>query len=179
LIEKLDEKLKDVPGVVYNFTQPLAMRLDEVISGVKADVAVMLFGDDPATLEREARKIENILRRARGSADAQIETLGGAAELQIAVNRAEMARYGLRVEDIKELIETAGGGGVATEVIDGRKRFDVVVPLALLLIFLLLYSTFNSLRFAALIIAKAPFALVGGVAAVWMRRHPSRSAVAE
>ena len=52
MIEKLDEKLKDVPGVVYNFTQPLAMRLDEVISGVEADVAVMLFGDDPATLER-------------------------------------------------------------------------------------------------------------------------------
>jgi heavy metal efflux system protein len=275
LIEKLDEKLKDAPGVVYNFTQPLAMRLDEVISGVKADVAVKLFGDDPATLEREARKIENVLRRVRGSADVQTEALGGAGELQIAVNRAEMARYGLRVEDLKELIETAIGGGAATEVIDGRKRFDVVVrlpeaqrkeietirallvpapggervtlgqvadirtaegpevinredaqrriviqsnvrgrdiggyvaeaqslierevklpagyyvtwggefenteramkrlyivvPLALLLIFLLLYSTFNSLRYAALIIANVPFALVGGVAALWLR----------
>ncbi|HKQ90289.1 MAG TPA: CusA/CzcA family heavy metal efflux RND transporter [Blastocatellia bacterium] len=275
LIEKLDEKLKDVPGVVYNFTQPLAMRLDEVISGVKADVAVKLFGDNPATLEREARKIENILRGVRGSADTQTEALGGAGELQIAVNRVEMARYGLRVEDVKELIETAVGGGVSTEVIDGRKRFDVivrlpearrkevetirallvptpggervtlgqvvdirtasgpevinredaqrriviqsnvrgrdiggfvaeaqslierevklppgyyitwggefentqramqrlyiVVPLALLLIFLLLYSTFNSLRYAALIIANVPFALVGGVAAVWLR----------
>ena len=115
--------------MVYNFTQPLAMRLDEVISGVKADVAVKLFGDDPATLEREARKIENILRRVRGSADVQTEALGGAGELQIAVNRAEMARYGLRVEDVKELIETAVGGGVTTEVIDGRKRFDVVVRL--------------------------------------------------
>jgi heavy metal efflux system protein len=275
LIEKLDEKLKDVPGVVYNFTQPLAMRLDEVISGVKADVAVKLFGDNPATLEREARKIENILRGVRGSADTQTEALGGAGELQIAVNRVEMARYGLRVEDVKELIETAVGGGVTTEVIDGRKRFDVivrlpearrkevetirallvptpggervtlgqvvdirtasgpevinredaqrriviqsnvrgrdiggfvaeaqslierevklppgyyitwggefentqramqrlyiVVPLALLLIFLLLYSTFNSLRYAALIIANVPFALVGGVAALWLR----------
>jgi cobalt-zinc-cadmium resistance protein CzcA len=275
LIEKLDEKLKDVPGVVYNFTQPLAMRLDEVISGVKADVAVKLFGDDPATLEREARKIENILRRVRGVADLQTEAMGGAGELQIAVNRAELARYGLRVEDVKELIETAVGGGVTTEVIDGRKRFDVVVrlpearrkdietlrgllvpapggervtlgqvaairtaegpevvnredaqrrvviqsnvrgrdiggfvaeaqasierelklpagyyitwggefentqramkrlyivvPLALLLIFLLLYSTFDSIRYAALIIANVPFALVGGVAAVWMR----------
>jgi cobalt-zinc-cadmium resistance protein CzcA len=275
LIEKLDEKLKDAPGVVYNFTQPLAMRLDEVISGVKADVAVKLFGDDPATLEREARKIENVLRRVRGSADVQTEALGGAGELQIAVNRAEMARYGLRVEDLKELIETAIGGGAATEVIDGRKRFDVVVrlpeaqrkeietirallvpapggervtlgqvadirtaegpevinredaqrriviqsnvrgrdiggfvaeaqslierevklpagyyvtwggefenteramkrlyivvPLALLLIFLLLYSTFNSLSYAALIIANVPFALVGGVAALWLR----------
>jgi heavy metal efflux system protein len=275
LIEKFDEKLKDVPGVVYNFTQPLAMRLDEVISGVKADVAVKLFGDDPATLEREARKIENILRRVRGVADLQTEALGGAGELQIGVDRGEMARYGLRVEDVKELIETAVGGGVTTEVIDGRKRFDVVVrlpesqrkdiemirallvpapggervalgqvadihtaegpevvnredaqrriviqsnvrgrdigsfvaeaqeliereiglpagyyitwggefentqramkrlyivvPLALLLIFLLLYSMFNSLKYAALIIANVPFALVGGVAAVWLR----------
>jgi cobalt-zinc-cadmium resistance protein CzcA len=275
LIEKFDEKLKDVPGVVYNFTQPLAMRLDEVISGVKADVAVKLFGDDSTVLEREAKKIEGILHRVRGSADVQTEALSGAGELQIEVNRAEMARYGLRVEDVKELIETAIGGGVTTEVIDGRKRFDVVVrlpearrrevetirallvptpggervrlgqvadirfaegpevvnredaqrriviqsnvrgrdiggfvaeaqglierevklpvgyyitwggefenteramrrlyvvvPLALLLIFLLLYSTFNSLKFAALIIANVPFALVGGVAAVWLR----------
>ncbi|MGE0126845.1 MAG: efflux RND transporter permease subunit [Blastocatellales bacterium] len=275
LIEKLDKKLKDVPGVVYNFTQPLAMRLDEVISGVKADVAVKLFGDDPAVLEREAKKIESVLRRVRGSADVQTEALGGAGELQIEVNRTEMARYGLRVEDVKELIETAIGGGTATEVVDGRKRFDVVVrlpearrrevetiralfapapggervtlgqvadvrfaegpevinredaqrriviqsnvrgrdiggfvaeaqglierevklpngyyitwggefentqramtrlyvvvPLALLLIFLLLYSTFNSLKFAALIIANVPFALVGGVAALWLR----------
>ncbi len=275
LIEKFDEKLKDVPGVVYNFTQPLAMRLDEVISGVKADVAVKLFGDDSAVLEREAKKIESILGRVRGSADVQTEALGGAGELQIEVNRSEMARYGLRVEDVKELIETAIGGGVTTEVIDGRKRFDVVVrlpearrrevetirallvptpggervrlgqvadirfaegpevvnredaqrriviqsnvrgrdiggfvaeaqelierevklptgyyitwggefenteramqrlyivvPLALLLIFLLLYSTFNSLKFAALIITNVPFALVGGVAALWLR----------
>jgi cobalt-zinc-cadmium resistance protein CzcA len=275
LIEKIDERLKDTPGVVYNFTQPLAMRLDEVISGVKADVAVKLFGDDPATLEREARQIENILRRVRGAADAQTETLGGAGELQIAVNRPEMARYGLRVEDVKELVETAIGGGLTTQVIDGRKRFDVVVrlpeaqrkeietirallvpapggervtlgqvadirfaegpevinrenaqrriviqsnvrgrdigsfvaeaqtlvdreiklpagyyiawggefentqramrrlyivvPLALLLIFLLLYSTFNSFRYAALILANVPFALVGGIAALWLR----------
>ena len=80
--------------MVYNFTQPLAMRLDEVISGVKADVAVKLFGDDPATLEREARKIENILRGVRGSADVQTEALGGAGELQIAVNRGRWRATG-------------------------------------------------------------------------------------
>lgn len=275
LIAKLDERLKDVPGVVYNFTQPLAMRLDEVISGVKADVAVKLFGDDSAVLEREAKKIESALRRVRGAADVQTETLSGAGELQISVNRDEMARYGLRVEDVKQLIETAIGGGMATEVIDGRRRVDVVVrlpevrrkeietirallvptpggervtlgqivtfrtaegpevvnredaqrriviqsnvrgrdigsfvaeaqslidrevklpvgyyltwggefenqqramkrlyvvvPLALLLIFLLLYSTFNSFQQATLIIFNVPFALVGGVAALWLR----------
>ncbi len=275
LIEAIDERLKSVPGVSYNFTQPLAMRLDEVISGVKADVAVKLFGDDSSVLEREARKIENVLKEIRGAADVQTEVLSGAGELQIAVNRGEMARYGLRVEDVKRLIETAIGGAQATEVFDGRKRFDVivrlpenrrrdidtirelviptpggervrlgqiadigfaegpevinredaqrriviqtnvrgrdmgsfvteaqqkigstvklpvgyyitwggefenqqramnrlyiVVPLALLLIFLLLYSTFNSMKQASMIIANVPFALVGGVAALWLR----------
>ncbi|MGH9845203.1 MAG: efflux RND transporter permease subunit, partial [Blastocatellia bacterium] len=129
LIEAFDKKLKDVPGVVYNFTQPLAMRLDEVISGVKADVAVKLFGDDPAVLEREARRIHAVLARVPGSADVQVETLGGAAEMQIELNRAEMARYGLRVEDVRQLIEMTIGGATATEVIDGRKRFDVVLRL--------------------------------------------------
>ena len=275
LINALDEKLKSVPGVTYNFTQPLAMRLDEVISGVKADVAVKLFGDDFAVLEHEARRIESVLKGINGAADVQTEFLSGAGELQISVNRSEMARYGLRVDDVKRLIETAIGGAQATEVFDGRKRFDVVlrlpeerrkevetirglfvptpggervtlgqvagirfaegpevinredsqrrivvqtnvrgrdigsfvadaqqkidsniklpvgyyitwggefenqqsamnrlyivVPLALLLIFLLLYSTFNSLKQASMIIANVPFALVGGVAALWIR----------
>jgi cobalt-zinc-cadmium resistance protein CzcA len=129
LIEKIDEKLKGVPGVVYNFTQPLAMRLDEVISGVRSDAAVKLFGDDPATLEREAERIRHLLARISGAADVQIETLGGAGELQIALNRTEMARYGLRVEDVKQAMETAVGGRTVTEMIDGRRRFAVVVRL--------------------------------------------------
>jgi cobalt-zinc-cadmium resistance protein CzcA len=275
LIEAFDKKLQDVPGVAYNFTQPLEMRMDETISGVRADVAIKLFGDDSTTLEREAEKISRVLARVRGAADVQVETLGGAGELRIELNRAEMARYGLRVEDVKQLIESTVGGVTATEVIDGRKRFDVVVrlpeqkrgddavirallvptpngervtlgqvatlktaegpevinredalrriviqsnvrgrdiggfvaeaqaliereiklpvgyyltwggefenqqramrrlyivvPLALLLIFLLLYSTFHSLRQAMLILINVPFALVGGVAALWLR----------
>ena len=129
LIAAFDKKLKDVPGVVYNFTQPLAMRLDEVISGVKADVAVKLFGDDFDTLQREAEHIKAVLDRIPGHADVQIEVLSGAAELQIEINRAEMARYGLRVDDVKQVVETAIGGKTATEVIDGRKRFAAVVRL--------------------------------------------------
>jgi cobalt-zinc-cadmium resistance protein CzcA len=129
LIQKMDEKLSGVPGVAYNFTQPLAMRLDEVISGVRSDVAVKLFGDDPATLEREAERIRRVMSRIQGAADVQIETLGGAGELQIELNRAEMARYGLRVEDVKQTVETAVGGETATEIIDGRRRFAVVVRL--------------------------------------------------
>lgn len=129
LIQRMDEKLKSVPGVVYNFTQPLAMRLDEVISGVRSDVAVKLFGDDPATLEREAERLRRVMARIQGAADVQIETLGGAGELQIELNRAEMARYGLHVDDVKQTVETAVGGTAATEIIDGRRRFAVVVRL--------------------------------------------------
>ena len=129
LIEALDDRLKDVPGVAYNFTQPLAMRLNEVISGVPSDVAVKLFGTDPDRLEQQARRIERVLARIPGAADVQVETLGGARELRVDLNRSEMARYGLRVSDVAEVVETAIGGKVATQVIDGQRRFDVLVRL--------------------------------------------------
>lgn len=129
LIEAFDRRLKQIPGVVYNFTQPLAMRLDEVISGVRSDVAVKLFGDDPAQLEQGAEKIRRVLARVPGAADVQVEALSGARELRLELNRTEMARYGLRVQDVGQIVETAIGGKVATQVIDGRRRFDVVVRL--------------------------------------------------
>jgi cobalt-zinc-cadmium resistance protein CzcA len=125
----MDQRLKRIPGVAFNFTQPLAMRLDEVISGVRSDVAVKLFGDDFDELQRQAERIRPVLARTRGSADVQIEVLSGAAELRIGLNRAEMARYGLRVLDIGDFIETAVGGKAATQVLDGRRRFDVVARL--------------------------------------------------
>lgn len=129
LIEKLDERLKSVPGVAYNFTQPLAMRLDEVISGVRSDVAVKLFGDDADVLEREAERIRRVLTRIRGASDVQVEALSGAGELRIEPDRVALARYGMRIEDVRQTVETAVGGAVATEVIDGRRRFAVVVRL--------------------------------------------------
>ncbi|MFN0124737.1 MAG: efflux RND transporter permease subunit, partial [Blastocatellia bacterium] len=114
LIAALDAKLKNVPGVAYNFTQPLAMRLDEVISGVKADVAIKLFGDDFTVLEREAERVRRVLARVPGAADVQVETLGGAAELQIQAKYGEMARYGLHLDDLRRTVETAVGGAIAT-----------------------------------------------------------------
>ncbi len=127
LIEALSAELSKVPGVAYNFTQPMAMRLDETISGVKADVAVKLFGEDLQALEEKAAEIARVLEKVPGAADVQAEALSGAAQLQINVNRPQIARYGLNVSDVQDLIETAIGGKVATTVIDGQKRFDVVV----------------------------------------------------
>ena len=118
-----------MPGVTFNFTQPMAMRLDEVISGVKADVAVKIFGQDPATLERLGAVVVTALEQVQGASDLQSEVLFGAAQLQIDIDRAETARYGLNVADVREVVEAAVGGSVVTELLDGPRRFPVLVRL--------------------------------------------------
>ncbi|MGE5359613.1 MAG: efflux RND transporter permease subunit [Bacteroidales bacterium] len=275
LIQAMAGALDQVPGVSFNFTQPMAMRLDEVVSGVKADVAVKVFGPDAATLERLGAKVQQVLEGVRGAADVQMEVLSGAAQLQIDIDRHRIARYGLNVANVRELVETAIGGAVPTEVLDGARRFEVlvrfpdalrndpqavanmlltapggervplgsvatiatvrgpeaithedgerrlvvqtnvrgrdvgsfvaeaqaklnaaltlpdgyrlswggqfenqqramrrlmvVIPLSLAIIFLLLFITFGRVRQAALVIMNVPFALVGGIAALWIR----------
>jgi cobalt-zinc-cadmium resistance protein CzcA len=275
LIEAMAASLETMPGVSFNFTQPMAMRLDEVVSGVKADVAIKVFGADPAMLEQLGSEVQRVVAAVRGVADLQIEQLSGAAQLQIAVNREQIARYGLNVEDVRRSVETAVGGVTATEVLDGPRRFPVVVrfpdalcrdgaalgalmltapagervplarvadirevrapemiahenverrlvvqmnvrgrdiggfvaeaqaqvarsvslppgyrlqwggqfenqaraaarlalvvPLSIVIIFLLLFVTFGRIRQAALVILNVPFALVGGIAALWLR----------
>jgi len=127
LTEAMATALSAMPGVAFNFTQPMAMRLDEVVSGVKADVAVKVFGPDSATLERIGQQIQEVLTTVRGAADLQVEAISGGAQLQIDIKRDEIARYGLNVADVRDLLETAVGGTVATEILDGVRRFGVVV----------------------------------------------------
>ncbi|MBP1684663.1 MAG: czcA 1 [Deltaproteobacteria bacterium] len=127
LIQAMAAALSQMPGVSFNFTQPMAMRLDEVVSGVKADVAVKVFGPDAATLERIGERVQQVLATVRGAADLQVEVLSGAAQIQIDIDRERIARYGLNVADVREVVETAVGGAVATEVLDGVRRFGVVV----------------------------------------------------
>ncbi|HET7217018.1 MAG TPA: CusA/CzcA family heavy metal efflux RND transporter, partial [Vicinamibacterales bacterium] len=275
LIAAMSQSLETMPGVSFNFTQPMAMRLDEVVSGVKADVAVKIFGPDPDALERLGAEVRQAVSRVRGVADLQVEQLSGAAQLQIAVDRGQIARYGLNVDDVRQAVETVVGGVTVTEVLDGPRRFPVVlrfpealradtaaigtllltapagervplqriadlreteapemiahenaerrlvvqmnvrerdiggfvadarrqvaaavamppgyrlewggqfenqaratarlalvVPLSILIIFLLLFVTFGRLRQAGLVILNVPFALVGGIAALWVR----------
>ncbi|MEQ1759967.1 MAG: CusA/CzcA family heavy metal efflux RND transporter [Vicinamibacterales bacterium] len=275
LIEAMATALEGMPGMTFNFTQPMAMRLDEVISGVKADVAVKVFGQDPAVLERVGGVIAQELGQVRGASDLQTEVLFGAAQLQIDIDRAQIARYGLNVSDVQQVVETMVGGSQVTELLDGPRRFPVmvrfpealasnpdaigavlltglrgervplsrvariweasapetishenaerrlvvqtnvrgrdigsfvaearsrvegaltlppgyrvtwggqfenqaratarlslVVPLSVVIIFLLLFITFGRLRQAGLVILNVPFALVGGVAALWIR----------
>jgi len=263
-----------MPGVAVNFTQPMAMRLDEVVAGVKADVAVKVFGEGSAELERLAAEVKMVLARVRGVADLQVEVFSGASQLELAIDRQAIARYGLDVAAVQRVVEAAIGGTEATAVLDGPKRIPVVVkfpegvrahegalasltltapggekvplgrvatitrsqtpeaishegsqrrlvvqcnvrgrdigsfvaeaqqrmaavkmpsgyylrwggqfenqsramarlalvvPLSLAIIFSLLYVTFRNVRQAALIILNVPFALVGGIAALWIR----------
>ena len=275
LISALDNELGRIPGIAYNFTQPMAMRIDETISGVKADLAIKIFGDDFHTLDTLGQQALRVVSTVRGAADAQMEITSGVAELSVNVDRAALARYGLNVTDVEEAVAAGGSGSVISQVIDGQKRYTVairlperyrsdpdamrsillrapageqvsldqvarvevtrgpekiereegqrrivvmsnvrgrdlgsfvaevrakldqqvtlpagyfveyggqfenqqramgrlalIVPIAIAAIFVLLYFTFASVRQALLVIGNVPFALVGGIAALWLR----------
>ncbi len=129
LVEKFSERLEKIPGVSYNFTQPMAMRLDEVVSGIKADVAIKIFGDDTATLELLAEQARRVLAAIPGAADVQAEILSGVTELRVAPDRVALARYGLNVSDVQEMVEAATGGQRVSEMVEGQKRFPIAVRL--------------------------------------------------
>ena len=121
------EKLAQMPGVVFSFSQPIATRVDELLSGVKAQIAVKLFGPDLKTLADKAAEIEQAMSRVRGVADLQTEQIEGLAQINIKVDRAAAARYGVNVSDVNDVVETAIAGRAATQLIEGDKRSDVVV----------------------------------------------------
>lgn len=276
LVEELNERLTTrIPGTNFSFTQPIAMRVDELVSGVRSDIAVKLFGDDLNILSEKAEEIQKVMQTVDGGADLQVEKLSGSGQLLITPDRVKMARYGVNIADIRTLVETAIIGTNVTQVMDGRRRFDLrvkfplgsqidpegiqnllietaagqripliqvasvdlgeglevvnrefgqrriiiqmnvrgrdigsfvqegqqkiaksvklppgyyiewggqfenqqramnklmlVVPLSILIIFLLLMATFNSVKHALLVMMNVPFALIGGVIALWIR----------
>jgi cobalt-zinc-cadmium resistance protein CzcA len=129
LIVKMAAVLKQVPGIDYNFTAPMAMRLDEAISGVRTELGVKIFGDDLAILERNAREIRDVIATIPGAADTSVDVSAGAMQVELALDRMALARYGLNVADVRDAVQTGVGGSEATEIIDGRRRFPVVVRL--------------------------------------------------
>lgn len=129
LIDAMARKLEAVPGTAYNFTQPMAMRLDETISGIKADVAVKIFGEDPAQLSQLADRALRILNTIPGAADTQSEVISGVAELKVEVDRESLARYGLNVTDVRQLLDSTTGGVQVSEMIEGQRRFPIAVRL--------------------------------------------------
>ncbi|SHK58803.1 efflux RND transporter permease subunit [Rhodothermus profundi] len=274
LLRLIREELGTLPGVLTNFTQPIQMTVDELLEGVRAELAVKLFGDDLETLKRKADEIVAVLQTIEGARDVQADQITGTPQIRIVVDRAAIARYGINVADVQRTIEAAIGGVEAGLVFEGVRRFPIyvryqepyratpeqirqllipapggihvplaelaqveevvgprqitredlqrfitiqlnvegrdigsfvaeaqrairerielppgyfitwggqfelqqqanrrlmlVIPITLLIVLVLLYSTFNSVRNAALIILNIPLALVGGILALWL-----------
>ena len=279
LVEALQKELAIIPGIRASFSQPIALRVNELISGVKSDLAVKVFGQDIEKLKTFADRIAAKLSNMRGAQDVKVEQVSGMEQIEIALNREEMARFGINVADVNELLEVAIAGKEVTRVVEGQmriatvvrfpaaektrledlkqlslrgatgeivplgrvaqisviegpaqigrekgmrrvvaevnirgrdlgsfvseaqktlseiekelppgyfleyggqfenqqramKRLSIVVPIALLLILLFLYLALGSIRDSLLVILNLPFALVGGVLAIWLYRMP-------
>ncbi|MHB8388185.1 MAG: efflux RND transporter permease subunit [Acidobacteriaceae bacterium] len=275
LIEALDKTMATFPGLAYDFTQPMAMRVDETVSGVKADLAIKIFGDDFDELNSLAQQVFRATARVRGAANAQIQLTSGVPDISVQVDRAALARYGLNVVDVEQAVEAGASGSVISQFIEGQRRYGIalrlpasyranpesiqnivlrstngaqvklsqvaqvrvvrsaieidreegqrrvvvmsnvrgrdlgsfvkevqaniardvklpvgysieyggqfenqeratkrlmlIVPIVVILIYILLYFTFKSFKQALLVVGNIPFALVGGIAALWLR----------
>lgn len=130
LEEVIRQDLDDIPGVLTNFTQPIAMTVDELLEGVRAELAIKLFGDDLDILKDKAEEIAGVVRTVKGAADVQVDQVGGAPQLLIRVNRQAIARYGINVSDVQQTIRTAVGGETAGQIFEGIRRFDILVRFA-------------------------------------------------
>jgi cobalt-zinc-cadmium resistance protein CzcA len=268
------ERLERVPGANFLLSQPIQQRVDELLSGVRSEATVKVLGEDLGILRTTAEKIQGIMAGVAGVKDVRVEQLFGQAYLTIDIDRSKIARYGINVAHLREIITTAIGGEAATRVYEGQRRFDlflrypeeyrnsvetignilvttatgaliplgelakvelregpalisreglqrriyvgfntygrdiesivreaqekirkdvslptgyhlvwggsfenmeramsrlkIIVPITIGLIFLLLFSSFNSVRYAGLIILNLPFALIGGIVALWL-----------
>jgi cobalt-zinc-cadmium resistance protein CzcA len=128
LTELFDRALRDMPGQRLAFTQPIELRMNEIVSGVRADLAVKLFGDDFDVLVAKAREIETVLRSVPGSADVAAEQIVGQPTLQIKVLQSEIARYGVPAQTVLDVVESIGSKPLG-EIVEGQLRFPLVVRL--------------------------------------------------
>jgi len=127
LVEKMTEALSQIPGIALNVTQPIALRVDELISGVKSQIAIKLFGDDMDILKTNADEIAKMISNVKGIRDLRVEQVSGQSYVEVRIDRRKIARYGINVADVQEIIETAVGGKTATEFFEGEKRFAVLL----------------------------------------------------
>jgi heavy metal efflux system protein len=128
-VERLNETVSKIPGNNYEYTQPIQMRFNELISGVRSDVAVKVYGDEFDAMNDTADKIAAALRKVSGSADVKVEQTTGLPMLDIELNKTAIARYGLNISDILDLVSASVGGRETGLVFEGDKRFPIVVRL--------------------------------------------------
>ena len=130
LIEKIQEKISVVPGVNFVFTQPVELRFNELLTGVREDVAIKLYGDNLDVLADKAQEIAAVIRTVPGAADLNVEATSGLPQMTVIYNRAKMAQYGVTVDKLNDYVSAAFAGETASVIFEGEKRFDVVIRLA-------------------------------------------------
>jgi cobalt-zinc-cadmium resistance protein CzcA len=129
LVERIEKKVSTIPGNGYEITQPIQMRFNELIAGVRGDIAVKVFGDDFASMNATAMRIAEVLRKVRGAADVRVEQTEGLPLLDIRPNRDAMARVGVTAGDVQDLVSATVGGKQAGVIFEGDRRFPVVIRL--------------------------------------------------
>ncbi|PLX10926.1 MAG: CusA/CzcA family heavy metal efflux RND transporter [Marinilabiliales bacterium] len=127
LADKFKEALSVIPGIEYEFTQPIEMRFNELITGVRADIAIKLFGEDLDYLDQKANEIKNLITDVPGAADIILEKTVGLPQLKVDYKRENIAYYGLSIEEVNQQLTAAFGGQIAGSVFEGERRFDLVV----------------------------------------------------
>ncbi len=126
----ISEAFEDFPGAQFNVTQPIAAAVDELLTGTKAELAIKIFGSDMEILKEKAAEIEAVIREIPGAADVQKDQVTGTPQLRIRIDRKAIARYGINVEDVQNVIRTAVGGETAGQIFEGIRRFDIFVRFA-------------------------------------------------
>jgi cobalt-zinc-cadmium resistance protein CzcA len=126
----LEQKMSIMPGLLFSFSQPIATRVDELLSGTKAQLAIKLFGPELSVLAQKGSEIEQLVKTIEGSAGVAMEQIEGEAQLVIRPNRDQLARYGIPMDQVMSLVGDAIGGNVAGQVINGNERYDIYVRLA-------------------------------------------------
>ncbi len=127
LAEKMSAKLSNVPGVTFGFQYPVQMRFNELMTGARQDVVCKIFGEDLDTLQKYATELGKIIQTVEGAKDLYVEPIGGMPQIVVEYNRAAMAQYGVRVDDVNKVMQTAYAGAIAGKIYEGEKRFDLVL----------------------------------------------------
>ncbi|MEZ2413907.1 CusA/CzcA family heavy metal efflux RND transporter [Muriicola sp. E247] len=129
LAEKFKEALSIIPGMQIEFTQPIEMRFNELITGVRADIAIKIFGEDLNVLSKKGEEIKSLISDVEGAADITVEKIAGLPQMNVAYDRSKIARFGLNIDDLNKMISTGFSGNIVGSVFEGEKKFDLVVRL--------------------------------------------------
>jgi cobalt-zinc-cadmium resistance protein CzcA len=129
VVSEIEELARHIPGNNYEFTQPIQMRFNELIAGVRSDVALKIFGDDPAVLFEQAERLQSILEQVPGASDVKVEPVTGLPMISIQPNRLAMARWGLDADDVQRIVRTAYAGEEVSRLFEGDRNFPIVIRL--------------------------------------------------